>query len=43
MPDTPYVIGDFTAGDDLSGLPDNLIEIYDPRNGLILYKRISKK
>jgi hypothetical protein len=39
MPDTPYVLGDFTSGDPIPEVPEGLTKLHDSGNGLILYKR----
>ena len=38
MPDTPYVIGDFTNEDSIPETPAGLTKVYDSGNGLVLYK-----
>ncbi len=35
----PYVIGDFTGGDEVLEAPEGLVKISDPGEGLVLYKR----
>jgi hypothetical protein len=37
--DEPLVIGSFKAGESLPPIPDNLVQIYDPGTGMILYKQ----
>jgi hypothetical protein len=40
MPDTPYVIGDFTDEHSIPDTPAGLTKVYDHGDGLVLYKRM---
>jgi len=41
-PDAPYVLGDFTEDGKIPPVPEGLIVVANPENGLVLYKRQPK-
>jgi hypothetical protein len=35
----PFVIGHFKVGEPVPAMPENLVQVYDPGTGMILYKQ----
>jgi hypothetical protein len=36
--DTPFVLGDFTFNEPMPELPDGVVKVFDPGNGLVLFR-----